>query len=109
MLKVVIYQSNSAQKTHSANVQNENSAQKNSPGNSTAIQVPAFTTALIQGGIYKNPEPIVQAIKEKGLPAVVLPMSNQQYIYIGVAGDLQAAKNLAKQYEKKGWLCLLRN
>lgn len=102
MLKVVIYQSNSAQKTHSANVQNENSAQKNSPGNSTAIQVPAFTTALIQGGIYKNPEPIVQAIKEKGLPAVVLPMSNQQYIYIGVAGDLQAAKNLAKQYEKKG-------
>ncbi|QQZ10714.1 hypothetical protein [Heyndrickxia vini] len=102
MLKVVIYQSNITQKAHSTSTQNENPTQKNNSGKTAYIQIPALTAAVIQGGIYKNPEPIVQSIKQKGLPAVVLPISNQQYIYIGVAGDLQSAKNLAKQYEKKG-------
>lgn len=101
MLKVVIYQSNSNEKASTNEHLNANTSPVKSNGKSTVIQIPSLTAALVQGGVFNNPDAVVQSIKEKGLPAVVLPMNNQQYIYIGVAGNIESAKILASEYKKK--------
>ncbi|GIN86946.1 hypothetical protein J6TS2_33320 [Heyndrickxia sporothermodurans] len=101
MLKVVIYQSNSVQKTNTHENTNVNSS-SNKAGKASVVRIPSLTTALVQGGVYKNPEPVVQSIKNNGLPAVVFPLNNQQFIYIGVADEIETAKSLAALYKKQG-------
>ncbi|MGE8206079.1 hypothetical protein ACQKP0_16260 [Heyndrickxia sp. NPDC080065] len=99
MLKIVIYQSNTAQK---ASTTGTNTSSVNNSGKTSIIRLPALTTALVQGGVYENPQPIVNDIKGKGIPAIVLPIENKNYIYIGVAGEIGTAKALASKYEEQG-------
>ncbi|MCM3237162.1 hypothetical protein M3589_05400 [Heyndrickxia oleronia] len=101
MLKIVIYQTNSSGQANVSKNTDTNQAPSNN-GISSTVQIPTLTSSFVQGGVFKDPEPIVNTIKSKGLPAIVLPMNNQNYIYISVSGNLDTAKELASLLKDKG-------
>ncbi len=65
------------------------------------VNLPALSTSIIQGGVYDDATEPANEIKSKGLPTVVIPLESKQYVFIGVADNLAAAKQLAVEQKKQ--------
>lgn len=60
---------------------------------------------MVQGGVYSSKEAAeerVLLLEEDGYSPIILKQSDQWYIYLGTAGSLEDAKQLAVFFNKKG-------
>lgn len=100
MLKVIAYQTDGVSQKSIGNnpdsVPAGASAEKN-----RSVVLPAITTSIVQGGFFHDATAPANEIKQKGLPAVVITLEKNQYIFIGVSNNLAAAKQLAAEQKKQ--------
>ena len=70
-------------------------------GNSVSKEWPAF---MVQAGVYSSQEAAEEraALLDEEYAPIILKQSGQWYIYIGAAGNLEDAKQLAVSFNKKG-------
>lgn len=64
-----------------------------------------WTTFMVQGGVYSSKgaaEERVLLLEEDGYTPIILKQSEKWYIYLGTAGSLEDAKQLAVLFNKKG-------
>lgn len=93
-------------------VEEQTSVMKNTPvvganvsSASGTVYDKSWTTFVVQGGVYSTKtaaEQRGQSISEAGVPYIIMEQEQKYYIYIGTAGSLDQAKQLAKVYKEKG-------
>ncbi|WP_071395915.1 hypothetical protein [Bacillus tuaregi] len=84
---------------------NEEEAEQPIASGSVAAALQPFSVAVVQEGVYSsqgNADEILAGIKEKGIPAAVIPTDGKFAIYVSVAATIEDAKALGKEMEGKG-------
>ncbi|WHY84877.1 hypothetical protein QNH39_19800 [Neobacillus novalis] len=74
-------------------------------GKTTSLTINQLTTFVIQGGYYTSKEgakDVSDGLVSKGIPSQVIEITGKQYIFLGVADSIEAAKTLASQNKENG-------
>jgi stage II sporulation protein B len=72
----------------------------------SSIVIGAQTAFIVQGGAFTNKDAASQAAsqaKEKGLPAQSMTMSDNNFLFLGVADSIETAKGLGATYKANGF------
>ncbi|MBG9784009.1 hypothetical protein [Shouchella lehensis] len=71
----------------------------------TDVAFPSLHVDVVQGAAFtdmETAEKVVSEIKEKGLPAVLIPGEETQYMFLGVANDQARGTELSVHYGEQG-------
>ncbi|WP_077214128.1 hypothetical protein [Bacillus dakarensis] len=75
------------------------------PSGNIAMDIPALTAYMVQGGVFSTPESAAQeaaVMSEKGVPTKVLQIEGKNYIYLGLADNLESAKAIGQERKNSG-------
>lgn len=75
------------------------------PASSTAASLGAQTAFVVQGGAFSSETAAkegVAQVKSTGTPAQTLAIDGKDYVFLGVADSLEAAKQLGTHYKANG-------
>ncbi len=71
----------------------------------SAVELPDFTTSILQGGVFSTEESL-NAMKDdlagKGLASASVEKDGQFFLLLGVSGDLETAKSLGGKLKEQG-------
>lgn len=71
----------------------------------TDVSFPSLHVDVVQGAAFtdmETAEKVVLETKEKGLPAVLIPGEETQYMFLGVANDQARGTELSEHYGEQG-------
>ncbi|WP_045523434.1 SPOR domain-containing protein [Neobacillus niacini] len=107
MLKLVINDSSKPAVTEPVVVgKGTDKGSEETAGKSSSIVLVAQTAFIVQGGAFTTKDAASEAVsqaKEKGLPAQSLSMSDNEFLFLGVADSIETAKALGAQYKANGF------
>lgn len=75
------------------------------PSGNLTLDIPSLTAYMVQGGVFSKAETAAQeaaVISQKGVPAKVLQIEKRNYIYLGLADNLESAKAIGVQRKNSG-------
>lgn len=78
---------------------------KNQPTGVETLVLEPLSTFVIQGGVFSSTEAAKQIQEEsiqKGIPAQIVEINGQAFLYLSVADSIEHAKNIGKQISGKG-------
>ncbi len=105
-LKVITHTDQAA--TPAIAIQEETSADTSASGeeapagNSSAFQTPVFTIPVLQAGVFSTLESrqaMEDTLEAKGLPTAALDFDGKQFLFVGVSGNLESAKQIGEKYK----------
>lgn len=103
MLNMVI--SDSMTEAVSGPVEEASPEEEASPTGKAVVELPALTSYLVQGGVFSTADAAdveAAAMTEKGLPAKVMEIDKQFFLFVGVADNLENAKSLGSHLQESG-------
>ncbi|MDF1506877.1 hypothetical protein PZE06_01640 [Robertmurraya sp. DFI.2.37] len=103
MLNMVI--SDSMTEAVSGPVEETPPEEKANPTGTAVVELPALTSYLVQGGVFSTADAAnVEAatMTKKGLPAKVIEIDQQFFLFVGVADNLENAKSLGSHLQESG-------
>ncbi|MGG5254894.1 hypothetical protein ACQYAD_15780 [Neobacillus sp. SM06] len=103
MLKLVVMNPSKPAVVEPPAAGNQAAASPSSSSESAVLK--AFTTYVVQEGVYtlkKSAEDISKLAVQKGLPAKVVEINGQNFLFLGIANSLEAAKGMENVYKGKG-------
>ncbi|RBP04285.1 sporulation related protein [Rossellomorea aquimaris] len=71
----------------------------------SAVELQDFSTSIVQGGVYSTEEQLnamQDSLSAKGFSHASVEKDGQFFLFLGVAGDLETAKNLGSKLKDQG-------
>lgn len=86
-------------------VEEKPSTEENNPPGALSIEMPVLTTFVVQGGAFSSMEAAnteEASFTGRGIPAKALEMDGNNYLFVGIADNLDNAKTVGALLKEKG-------